>query len=90
MGWSKHCACCQKTTKKNPSGGKQKLFCEYDSFGRVSKLTATKLSNTWCIRKFRSPRSDAALSRLAEQSAIQAGGQKECDNQVIRAIQFIV
>jgi hypothetical protein len=60
-----------KNDQENPTGGKQKLFCEYDSFGPVPKLTE---------RNFRIHDVSESFD-LAEQWAIQAGGQKECDNQ---------
>ena len=56
--------------QENPSAGKQKLFCEYDSSRPVLKLTE---------RNFRIHDVSESFD-LAEQWAIQTAGQKECDN----------
>ena len=55
-----------KNYQENPTGGKQKLFFEYDSFGPVPKLTE---------RNFRIQGVPESFD-LAEQWAIQAGGTK--------------
>jgi hypothetical protein len=60
-----------KSYQENPTGGKQKLFFEYDSFGPVPKVTE---------RNFRIHGVPESFD-LAKQWAIQAGVQNECDNQ---------
>jgi hypothetical protein len=68
-----------KNYQENPTGGKQKLFFEYDSFGPVPKLTE---------RNFRIHGVPESFD-LAEQWAIQAGGQKEGSFKVSRLTQIL-